>query len=161
MKLFASFLAISGAIKCRNKGIAHVTGSGEEFCECVDSFWGENCEEEDVSRGSKINCKYVHLDDEYLSNVLISTDVHKDYRCWVFYGEPDISKEHERIGFRVRKSFNYDGPPMFAESDPTEDLCENDFLTAGKCVIDGEVVYDKFDQTLTHENDDWEHFWWQ
>jgi len=161
MKLFATFLAVSGAIKCRNRGIEHVTGSGEEFCECVDSFWGENCEDEDVSRGSKINCKYVHLNDEYLSNVKIATDVRKDYHCWVFYGEPDISKEHERIGFRIRKSFNYDGPPIFAESDPTQDLCENDFLTAGKCVINGEVVYDKSDMTLTHENDDWEHFWWQ
>lgn len=39
MKLVATFLAVSGAIKCRNRGIEHVTGSGEEFCECVDSFW--------------------------------------------------------------------------------------------------------------------------
>ena len=133
MKLFASFLAFSRAIKCRNRGIPHVTGSGQEFCECVDSFWGENCEEEDVSRGSKINCKYVHLDDEYLSNVLISTDVRKDYRCWVFYGEPDISKEHERIGFRVRKSFSYDGPPMFEESDPTQDQsCKFDELNSAQ-----------------------------
>ena len=39
MKLFATFLAVSRAIKCRNGGIEHVTGSGFEFCECVDSYW--------------------------------------------------------------------------------------------------------------------------
>ena len=52
------------AIKCRNNGIEHITDKGREFCECKGDFWGEQCEEEDVSRGTKLGCRYVYLNDK-------------------------------------------------------------------------------------------------
>ena len=58
------FLKGLSAIKCRNNGIEHITDKGTEFCECKGDFWGEQCEEEDVSRGTKLGCRYVYLNDK-------------------------------------------------------------------------------------------------
>ena len=58
------FLRGLEALKCRNNGVEHITDKGREFCECKGDFWGEQCEEEDVSRGSKLGCRYVYLNDK-------------------------------------------------------------------------------------------------
>lgn len=155
------FISSVTSIKCRNGGIVHKTVYDREFCECVDHYWGENCEEEDVTRGTKIGCRYVFLNAKNVTHWLLDTNVRKDYKCWVFYGRTMTPKEHQRIGIRIRE-----GRPGIDVAPPEHNMtftCDNNITDPtqnGTCIINGTVV---FDSNLEESSDsvDWELFWWQ